>query len=408
MKKVFSFVLALAMVMTMVVGVAAAEEVTLSMWIWDDAQAPVMQAMADGFTAQNPGIKVEITSVAGVTDYNTKMQAVIGTPDAPSVFWMNFNLSKEYVPMGFVQDLTAAIDTYGIDMSKLNAGITEAYTVNGNIYGIPKDTDSYALYYNKALFDAAGVEYPTDDWTIDDFIEKAKALTTDSVVGWTNTTSDRIYYGFMVSDGGKIYSDDGTEALVNGPECVEVLQKLMDLSAGGYAYTGQQLAEVSDTAAFTSNIAAMTINGSWMISQYASALGDNLGICQVPSGKAGKGSAGHGISYATTTSNAHMEETMKFLAYLATDEAQAMQATVVIPAANAAAASWESLYPNVNVNAFVQALEYSFPIPLAATNATVTRTTFQEYLGNMLQGQYATAQEAMDATKEAMDFAIED
>lgn len=103
-----------------------------------------------------------------------------------------------------------------------------------------------------------------------------------------------------------------------------------------------------------------------------------------------------------------MEETLKFLAYLATDEAQEMQANVVIPAANAAAVKWEEVYPNVNVNAFVQALGYSFPVPLAATNATVTRSTFQEYLGNMLQGQYATAQEALDAAKEAMDFAIEE
>lgn len=126
MKKVLAFVLALAMMLTMAVTVASAEDVTLTMWIWDDAQAPAMQAMIDGFTAQNPGIKVELTSVAGVTDYNTKMQAVFGSADAPSVFWMNFNLSKEYVPMGFVQDLTEAVTTYGIDMSKLNAGITDA------------------------------------------------------------------------------------------------------------------------------------------------------------------------------------------------------------------------------------------------------------------------------------------
>ena len=408
MKKVLAFVLALAMMLTMAVTVASAEDVTLTMWIWDDAQAPAMQAMIDGFTAQNPGIKVELTSVAGVTDYNTKMQAVFGSADAPSVFWMNFNLSKEYVPMGFVQDLTEAVTTYGIDMSKLNAGITDAYTVDGKLYAIPKDTDSYAVYYNKALFDAAGVAYPNDDWTIDDFVETAKALTTDKTVGWSNTTSDRVYYNFMVSNGGKIYSDDGTEALVNSPECVEVVQKLMDLFNGGYAYNGSQLAEVDASAAFTSGLAAMDIDGSWMISQFADALGDNLGICQLPSGPAGKGSAGHGIGYATTTSNPHMEETLKFLAYLATDEAQEMQANVVIPAANAAAAKWEEVYPNVNVNAFVQALGYSFPVPLAATNATVTRSTFQEYLGNMLQGQYATAQEALDAAKEAMDFAIEE
>jgi multiple sugar transport system substrate-binding protein len=83
-----------------------------------------------------------------------------------------------------------------------------------------------------------------------------------------------------------------------------------------------------------------------------------------------------------------------------------MQVEVVIPASNNASAKWESVYPDLNVNAFVKALAYSFPIPLAATNPSLARTTFQEYLANMLAGKYASAQEAMDAAKAAMDAAI--
>ncbi|MGN1367328.1 MAG: ABC transporter substrate-binding protein, partial [Aristaeellaceae bacterium] len=151
MKKLLSVLVILALLTT---GVALADEkVTLSMWIWDDAQAPAMQAMIDTYESTHPNVKIELTSVAGVTEYNTKMQAVFGSASAPSVFWMNFNLGKEYIPMGVVQDLT---DT-GIDFSGLSEGITNAYNVDGRIYGVAKDTDSYAVYYNKALFDAAGV-----------------------------------------------------------------------------------------------------------------------------------------------------------------------------------------------------------------------------------------------------------
>jgi len=410
MRKTVSLLLCLLLVFG-VLGTAMAESdktpVTLTLWVWDDAQVPPTQKMIDAFMEQYPWITVEITSIAGVTDYNIKMQSVIGTADAPSVFWLNFNLGREYIPMGFVQDLTefiAADETF--DLNSLNAGITEAYTVNGSYYAIPKDTDAFAVFYNKALFDAAGVAYPESDWTYADFAEAAKQLTTETTVGWTNANSDRVWYNFIWGNGGEIYSEDGMEAAVTTPEAVEAVQMLMDLMNNGYAFNGTQLAEVSVLAAFTSQLAAMTVEGSWMISQYAEALGENLGIVEVPSGAVGKGSAGHGIGYATTTANPHMEETWLLLSYLGSDEAQEMQVEVVIPAANDAASIWEDVYPEYNLKAFVNALAYSRPIPLAAQNPTLARDAFKEIVGNILAGMYPDAQAAMDDAKILIDDAI--
>lgn len=403
MKKILSVLMILSLLM---VGTAlASEKVTLSMWIWDDAQAPAMQAMIDAFESTHPGVEVELTSVAGVTEYNTKMQAVFGSASAPSVFWMNFNLAKEYIPMGFVQDLTDA----GIDFSGLSEGITNAYKVDGRIYGVAKDTDSFAVYYNKALFDAAGVAYPSDDWTFDDFCAACEKLTGENVIGYTNSNSDRVLYAFLQSNGGSIYSEDGTECVINSDVNVATVQKLMDLMKNGYMYTGAQLAETSDNAAFTSGIAAMTINGSWMISQFSEALGTNLGIVEMPTGSVKKASANHGIAYATTIANPHMEETIEFLKYLATDEAQVLQCEVVIPASVKAGADWAKVYPNVNVSAFLNAIaDYGTPIPLAAQNATPARTTIQEYVGYINYCEYETAQEALDAMAEAVNDALAD
>lgn len=383
------------------------DPVTLTLWIWDDQQKPATQAMVDAFHEKYPWITVEITSIAGVTDYNAKMQSVIGTKDAPSVFWMNFNLAKEYVPMGFVQGLSEYMNNDpNFDISRLNAGITEAYTFDGEIYAVPKDTDSYAVFYNKAHFDAAGVPYPQDDWTIDDFLKAAQDTTRDNVIGWTNTKSDRVYSAFIYANGGEIYSEDGMESVVNSKEAIDTIQKFMDLVNNGYAYNGKQLDEIGENVAFTSKIAAMNINGSWMISQYTEALGDDLGIVEMPTGTKGKASVGHGIGYATTTSNPHMDETWLLLSYLGSDEAQEKQVEVVIPAANACASAWESVYPGVNLSAFVKALSYSRPIPLAAKNPTAARTAFQGIIANMLYGEYSNAEEAMNAAKEAMDAAI--
>ncbi|HIV93586.1 MAG TPA: sugar ABC transporter substrate-binding protein [Candidatus Eisenbergiella stercoravium] len=383
------------------------EDVTLTMWVWDDAQVPATQAMVDEFHEMYPYINVEITSIAGVDDYNTKMQTVIGTQDAPSVFWMNFNLAQEYISMGFVQDLTDYIDNDpDFDITGLNAGITDAYTVDGKIYGIAKDTDGFAVFYNKALFDAAGVAYPENDWTVDEFVQTAADLTGDGVVGWSNSTSDRVYYNFMYSYGGSPYTEDGSAANVNSEGSVEAMQVLLDMMNNGYAYNRAEMDELSSSVAFESNLAAMTIDGSWMVSEYSTALGENLGIVEVPSGPNGKASTGHGIAYATTTSNPHMEETWLFLSYLGSDAAQEKQVEVVIPAANACASTWEAVYPDLNLTAFVNALEYNKPY-LGNKNATAARSAFQEYMANMQSGMYADAQEAMDAAEEAMNAAMD-
>lgn len=402
MKKIISLVMALAMVLACTSALAG-DVVTLRFWMWDDAQQPAIRAMADEYEASHPNVKIDISCQADVSGLNQKIQATIGTSDAPEIFFMNYNLAAEYIPLGIVADLSP----YGIDQSELASGIVGAYTVGGKVYAVAKDTDSYAVFYNKALFDKAGVAYPEASWTIADFCETAKALTSEGVVGWTNSGSDRVYYNFIYANGGNIYNEDGTASAINTPESVEVIQQLMDLAANGYAYTGSQLAEVSDTTAFTSGIAAMTNNGSWMISQYATALGDNLGIVELPSGAAGKFSANHGIGYATTTANAHMDETVDFLRYLATYDAQVKQIEVVIPANLTCASAWESVYPNVNVGAFMNALSYGRGY-LANVNATLARTAYQDTLAKLRNGDFATAEEFCAAAEEAVNAALEE
>lgn len=403
MKKLFSMVMALAMLFTCVSTALAENIVTLDLWMWDDAQQPAIRAMADEYEASHPNVKIEISCQADVSGLNQKVQATIGTADAPEIFFMNYNLAAEYIPLGIVADLSP----YNIDQSELASGIVNAYTQDGKVYAVAKDTDSYAVFYNKALFDKAGVPYPEASWTIADFCETAKKLTGDGVIGWTNSGSDRVWYNFIYANGGNIYSEDGTKAAINTPESAEVIQMLMDLTNDGYAYNGAQLAEVSDTAAFTSGIAAMTINGSWMISQYAGALGDNLGIVELPSGKAGKFSANHGIGYSTTTSNEHMEETVDFLRYLATYDAQVKQIEVVIPANLTCASAWESVYPDVNVGAFMNALAYGRGY-LSSVNATLARTAYQDTLARLRNGEFATAEEFCAAAEEAVNYALDE
>ena len=401
MKKIVALLLSLVLVASMCSFAMADDTVTLRFWMWDDAQEPAIQAMCDLYTESHPNVKFEISCSPAVDGLNSKIQATIGTADAPEIFFINYNLAAEYIPLGIVADLT----DYNIDQSELASGIVGSYTVDGRVYAVAKDTDSFAVFYNKALFDAAGVAYPSDDWTIDDFCATALSLSNGDVIGYTNSTSDRVFYNFIWSNGGAIYSEDGLSCAVNSPEAIEVLQKLLDLQNAGGMYNAQQLTDFG--GAFVSGIAAMTIDGSWMLSQYAEALGDNLGIVELPSGAAGKVSANHGIGYATTTTNAHMDETVDFLKFLATYEAQVLQCNVVIPANLKASDDWAANYPNVNTGAFVNALGYGSGY-LANVNATLARSAYQSELANFRAGIYEDAASFAAACEVTVNDALED
>lgn len=406
MKKTLIAMLTLALLLSTLVGAIAEEEVTLTFWQWDDAQVPAMQSMIDAYTATHPNVKIEISCVPDNPTYGTKLRTVLGTADAPNIFWMDLVLAKEYLPTGIIQDLTPYIEETGLDLSDLNANVQKIYTYNDHIYAIPKDVDGVAIYYNKALFDAAGLPYPDSSWDIDQFCETARALTKDGIVGYTNSTSDRIWTDFLLSNGGELYNEDGTVATVNSDASAEMFQKLLDLMNEGAAYNGMQLAETSANSAFTSGVAAMTFTGSWMISQFSAALGDNLGICEIPSGKAGKVNAGQGLGFATTTSNPYMEETLDFLAFLSTAEAQKLQAQVVIPASNACASTWEDQYPELDLSPFTKSTEYFMAWPRPYKNYNETGRVFAEYVSYMLYGEYETAKEMLDDANEAMNVAI--
>src|SRR5699024_5542805 len=97
--------------------------------------------------------------------------------EMPDVFWMHSNNAIKYMQAGVMMDLDDYIendDTMNID--EFYPDITELYTLDGTQYAIPKDHDTIAVIYNKTVFDQYGIDYPTDDWTWQDFADIAQEI----------------------------------------------------------------------------------------------------------------------------------------------------------------------------------------------------------------------------------------
>lgn len=274
MRKAIAMFAAASMVLGLTAGMsftASAYEVDeLKVAIWDNNQLAGIQEIADAWTAES-GVKVQI-DVVNWDNYWTLLEA--GASDQsgmPDVFWMHSNVAQMYMENDILlnlDDYIAADDS--IDLANYYEGVTELFTRddNGSVYALPKDHDTIALLYNKAIFDEYGVDYPTDEWTWEDMRDAAKAITEGSegkVYGYAINTSNNQdgWYNIVYDYGANIVADDHKTTALGSDEAkagMEMMRQILEYSA-----PQQTVAETGNDSLFQSGLSAMVTMGSWMI-----------------------------------------------------------------------------------------------------------------------------------------------
>lgn len=127
--------------------------------IWDNGQKPGLQQIIDDFTKAT-GYQVDLQVITW-DQYWTLLEAGASGRDMPDVFWMHSNESQKYMENGILMDLTDKIKSSDkLEMDKFPKEIKSIYEYDGKTYAIPKDVDTIALWYNKKMFDEAGLAYP--------------------------------------------------------------------------------------------------------------------------------------------------------------------------------------------------------------------------------------------------------
>jgi multiple sugar transport system substrate-binding protein len=304
-------------------------ETTISYSIWGDpAEIKNQQAVVDAFHVVNPKITVKVT----VSDWDTywdKLQTGIAGGDAPDVFAMDGPLFPDYQSREVLLDLKPFIDRSGYDLGQLADQAVADFTTPTGQFGLPRDLNVIALFYNKKMFDAASVPYPDETWDWAKLVEVAHKLTTDAngdgkpdQWGFYTETSDmENYWSSLVwQNGGDILAPDGKSTVLNTDQAAGGIQFLQDLIWKEKVMPDPALfAEVGD--AFEQGKAAMEANGSWLVATHQAA-GIDLGIAPLPKGPAGQATSINptgAVVYAKTKSP---DAAWEFVKYLASPAAQ--------------------------------------------------------------------------------------
>ena len=233
----------------------------ISFMIWDKNQLPGMEAIAKAYEAKHPDVKIKV-QVTGWDEYWTKLEAAATGGALPDVFWMHSTRFNDYASNGMLLEMGPTI---GDGYKNFPQDLVKLYELDGKNYAVPKDYDTIAVFYNKALFDKAGVPYPDGTWDWAKYLETAKKLTKDGVYGVAAPMdAQQGYWNAIYQNGGYVVKDK--KPGYSSTEAQAALQWWVDLSLKEkVSPTQAQFAETDPFTMFTSGKVAMIQLGSWMV-----------------------------------------------------------------------------------------------------------------------------------------------
>lgn len=241
--------------------------VTYTNFISNGGNEDNLATIVAAFEQENPGITVDVTTLP-YADYFTALQTDLAGGTVADVFDIEYANYAAYQANGVLAPLE------GIDTSPYQASLAEAYATDGVSYALPSSFSNVVLYYNADLFDAAGLDYPTSDWTWADEETAAEALTDADagVFGDYQPISYHEFYKTVAQAGGQFLSDDGSAVAFNSPQGIAAARWLVEKS-GTVMPTAEQGAGTPDfdTNLFADGKLAMWHTGIWMFGALADA-----------------------------------------------------------------------------------------------------------------------------------------
>jgi len=212
----------------------------------DPAERIAYEAVVDAFESLHPDVDVTIDYTPGQSDYHRKIASDFAAGVPPDVYLTNYRKFGPYVQAGAL----APIQAYFDNSTNISEGGYYPFSLDafrygdaGSLYCLPQNISSLVVYYNKDLFAAAGVPFPTDGWSWNEFIAAARALTRDTDRDGTTdqfgVLVDPSMYrmvSFIWSAGGEVVDDldHPTRLTIDTPEALAGLEAFISLGVSGF------------------------------------------------------------------------------------------------------------------------------------------------------------------------------
>lgn len=352
---------------------SAQTDITFSLW-GSPQEGEVWQQIASAFEAEHPDINVNI-EVADWDGYWEKLRVQISGGTPPDVFAMDAPLYPDWQSRNVLLNLQPYLDAEPEILEGIYPITLEAYQTDDGLYGLPRDFQTIVLFYNKDMFDAAGVEYPTEDWTWEDFREAAAALTidddgdgtTDQWGAWAEVYDMEPLWGPVVwSHGGEVVDPEAGETLIDSPEAMAGFEFIRSVWLDDQSMPTEEQLSQYGWDGLLSGVAAMGFSGHWSVPEYHGA-GLNLGVAPVPSGPAGRMTMVNSAGFVISANTPNPDAAWEFVKYATSEAGQTELAKIglAVPIRESVTSSDAYLGQEspIDHSLFVDALDYAHVKP---------------------------------------------
>jgi multiple sugar transport system substrate-binding protein len=276
----------------------------------EGTEPEMLQKVSDLFVAANPNYKVTVLKYDGAT-YDQKLLTDIVAGTLPDLFVSADVYTKPFFDSGLTADLVPLAAEAGFDLTNFDELFLSLAEYEGKIGFLPRAADVVVTYYNKRMFDEAGVPYPNPEWTYDDMLAAAEKLTIKAADGATtqygvSAATDWWAYWvpMVVAEGGEILNAEGTEAVFNSEAGIRAWNIIFTgLKNGWFIPPSVQDTIGGPWTPFAVGQAAMTFTVRALTPTFRDQLKDDWDVEAVPKGsavrKTGMGTQGYAISAAT-------------------------------------------------------------------------------------------------------------
>jgi multiple sugar transport system substrate-binding protein len=346
--------IALVTILALLAPAAAQEqlsgEVTFGFW-GDAAEVSAYEEIVTAFEQQHPDIDVRIEHVPNATDFYTRLATGYAAGLAPDVFLINYRRYGQFAARGALTPVGPLLaESEVIAEEDYFAEPLEAFRFDGELMCLPQNLSSLVVYFNRDLFDAAGVPYPEAGWTWADFLAAAQALTKDiNGDGLTDQHGLGVenslirFTPFIWQAGGELVDDVDrpTRLTIDTPEAREAIQFFIDLSlVHKVVPTEAEVLATSDEDRFMNGTTAMLLQSRRVVPTLRQIQGFTWDVAALPQHEEAAGIL-HSDAYCMSATTENPEAAWKFIEFANGPEGQQLAARVgrTVPSLKAVAES---------------------------------------------------------------------
>jgi multiple sugar transport system substrate-binding protein len=283
----------------------------------------VYRALVAAYEKARPGEKVRLVGVAKKDDHLARLSTSFAAGNPPDVFLINYREYAQFVSRGALKPVGPLLTGQGVTMADYYPQPVEAFTYSGALQCMPQNISSLVVYYNRALFDRAGVAYPRAGWTWADFASTAGKLTSGDAHGLGMETSLIRAAPFVWSNGGTVTAGRPPQLTLNTPKAREALQFLLGLK--GSMPDKTELAAQDLESRFTSGKLGMLLSSRRDTPAFREVAGLDFDVAPLPVKTAPAGIL-HSDGYCVATKSRRQEAAARFIAFAVGKQGQTITA----------------------------------------------------------------------------------